>query len=91
MNRLQKTERVERRMILADNIQRFVEVSVYDDTKIAGKIGVTPSQLYRYRSGLSEIPATVLYELCNVLDVDVRRMFLTKTEWQHYFEDGKGS
>lgn len=79
-----KDRKVEKNMILSDNIRELIDGSSKGDTYVAKAIEVTPAQLYRYKFGLSDVPALVIHDIAKLFDVDVRRMFLTDKEWLDY-------
>ena len=58
------------------NIKKFTDESEHSLEEIAKIIKVTDRQLFRYRTGMSEVPAIVLYNLCTVLDKDIKDMFM---------------
>lgn len=67
--------------VVSENVKEFVEKSEYSHNEIASKLGITTRQLLRYKNGESDPPATILYLLADLLDVDIKRMFMTFDEW----------
>lgn len=76
-----------RRIILAENIKTYVDASFYSTENLAKILGITSRHLRRYKNGISEPPATVLFSLCKVLNVDIHRMLMTDTEWYAFIHD----
>jgi len=71
-------------MIISDNIRELIDGSRMGDTAVAKEVGITSAQLYRYKFGLSDVPALVVLDIAKLFNVDVRRMFFTDKEWLDY-------
>lgn len=79
-----------RRKILANNIRKFVTEDRSTKSDIAVYIGVSVRQLDRYMNGTSEPLATTLYLLAQATMVDVKRFFMTESEWKFLSGNSKG-
>jgi transcriptional regulator with XRE-family HTH domain len=75
------------RTILADNIKKLSERDDYSQEQIATKLGITTRKLLRYKNGESEPPATVLYSMCKLYNVDINSMFMTFEDWLDYVRE----
>lgn len=77
----------ETRLILAENIKKFTEDPThceYSQTQLAEYLNISVKQLQRYKNGTSESPATIVYNLAEILNMDIRRLFMTELAATYY-------
>lgn len=70
--------------ILAKNIKQFREERHMSRSTLAKYVGVTELDIVRYEYCIDEPPATVLYNIAEMLNVNLHRIFMDDYEWFDY-------
>lgn len=70
--------------IIANNIKRFREEQKITQEELGRYAGVTGEQIHYYECVASELPASVLYNIAERLNVNLYRMFMDDYEWFEY-------
>lgn len=70
--------------IIASNIKHFRKEQKVTQKDLARSVGVTDRQIRYYENGLSEPPASVLYNIAERLNVNLYRLFMDDYEWFEY-------
>lgn len=70
--------------ILAKNIKQFRTEQNITRSKLANYVGVTELDIVRYEYCISEPPATVLFNIAEILNINLYRLFMDDCEWFDY-------
>ena len=85
---MEKTNRdISSSELLAMNIKAFCELDNRTNEDLADRMGITPTQLSRYKNGGNEPRATMLLSIAKVLTIDIRRLFMTHNEWVNFINN----
>lgn len=63
-----------------EKLRNALEKSGYTQKELADKVGITSSSLCRYLHGSREPKATVLFKLCECLNIDIYDLFANNSE-----------
>lgn len=63
-----------------EKLRNAIEKSGYTQKELADKVGITSSSLCRYLDGSREPKATVLFKLCECLNIDIYDLFANDPE-----------
>ena len=79
-----RTKFKKRRSILAENMKHFIddyiEFHKISRLLVASELGVSRKQLSRYEKGECEPPATIIWALCQLFEIEIELMFLSDEE-----------
>ena len=73
-----------RRNIIASNIKRFREEQKMTRQQLAKYVGVTDLDIVKYEYCFTEPTASVLYNLAEMLNVNLIRLCMDDYEWFEY-------